>query len=393
MSKGGRFLKQTPKKPVKKGGKAVKILLCVLAALLLVALIGGVIFYNSVLNKINRAEVEEKDYTMTPEIEQMMGIMETEETTQATTEAPTEATTIPTTPLEPDALNVLIVGQSARAGEESRLADTIILVTVNKNTKQVTLTSFLRDTYVKLPDYKGHTCGKNRINTCYALGYVWGGTGGAMEMTNLCLKNNFGIEVDYNVEIDFDAFSKIIDVLGGVRIPLTDAELKYLEKEGFTTLSPGQAPGEYRLFGYEALAYARMRKAEGDSDSDIKRTARQRLLMQEILNKLKRKGVSAVQDLADEILPMITTNMTNAQITECLVELLPLLPEITIETGTAPVSNDVLKGSQWAEYKELPDGGAYVQVFDQNKNMEYFKTLTEGLITVLPEPTAETTGN
>lgn len=378
MSKGGKYLNTSKQKPKKKGGKIVLIIICILLVAVIGAVAVGAGLLGSVLDRIQKAEVIEQNVEMNEEIENLMGVMEeTEPTAPSTeaTEATEESTTAPTEDpnKEPDILNVLVTGQSYRAGEDSRLADTNILVTVNKDTKVVTITSFMRDTYVKLPDYMGHTCGWNRINTAYALGYTWGSTGGAMEMTNLCLKNNFGIEVDHNVEIDFTAFIKIIDILGGVRIDLTEAEAKYLNEHKYDWQEEVTA-GENRLFGDYALSYARMRKAEGDSESDIKRTARQRTLIEAIFNKLKTKGLSVVQEMANEILPMITTNMTNAEITSCMLELLPLLPEITIEKGTCPVET-----TYWSEYKELPDGGAYVLVFASEQQKRLMMPITEGI--------------
>lgn len=370
MSKHGRYEAQKPKK---KGKKALVIVLSVVLVLLIGMAAAGVIIYNSFLNKIDHVEVVEQDYTMTDELLAMMGTEPpTEETAAAEVTEPAVETTGVTEPLEPDILNVLVTGQSYREGESSRLADTLILVTVNKNTKVVTLTSFLRDTYVDLPDYKGHKCGWNRINTNYALGYVWGGTGGAMEMTNLCIKNNFGIEVDYNVEVGFEAFEKVIDVLGGVRLELTQEEANYINDLDRDWLQEVTA-GENRLFGETALEYARMRKAEGDSDSDIKRTERQRKLLTALFRKIGTKGVSAIQDLANEVLPMISTNMTNAQITECLFDVLPLLVDMTIETGTCPV-----QGTYWAEDKETPDGWASVLVFASNQQKNLMMPITEG---------------
>lgn len=377
MSKGGRYLNTGGKQPKKKGKKVLLIVLTVLLVLVLAAAIAVAVFYNSILDKLTPAEVIDKDYTMSQELEQMMGVMETEETTEpteATTQPTVEATTVPTEAPEPDVLNVLVVGQAAREGEEYRMADTMILVTINKNTKVVTLTSFLRDTYLKLPDYKGHTCGKNRINVCYHLGWTWGDTGGAMEMLNLCLKNNFGIEVDHNVEVDFNAFTKIIDILGGVRIDLSEAEADYLNDHKYDWQEEVSA-GETRLFGDYALSYARMRKAEGDSDSDIKRTERQRKLITALFTKLKTKGISVAQDLADEVLPMITTNMSKAEITSCLLEILPMLPELTIESGTCPIS-----GSYWGEVIELFDVPSSVLKYDEGKNREYMTALTEGTL-------------
>lgn len=380
MSKGGRYLKKKSKKPAGKGKKVTVIVISVLLVLVLAAIIAGVVIYNGVLGKITRAEVVEQDYTMNEEMVNMMQGMEETEPVAPTTEATVPATTVETEPAPtvdpnrvPDILNVLVVGQSYREGEDSRLADTMILVTINKDTAEVTLTSFLRDTYVDLPDYMGHTCGWNKINTNYALGYLWGGTGGAMEMTNICLKNNFGIEVDYNVEIDFTVFPKIIDILGGVRIDLTEAEAKYLNEHKYDWQEDVTA-GENRLFGDYALSYARMRKAEGDANSDIKRTARQRKLVTALIEKLKNKGVSAVQDLADEILPMITTNMTNAEITSCLLDVLPLLPKMTISSGTCPV-----EGTYKDALKNTPDGEVHVLTFGQEQQKKLMMPITEGI--------------
>ena len=379
MSKGGKYLRQEPKKDKGKKGKKVTLLVLAIVVVLITAVaVAGIMFYNASLDKIKKAEVIEQDVTMNEEMEKLMGIQDTEPTMPETTAPATEATQAPAQETvdpnkEPDILNVLVTGQSYREGEDSRLADTNILVTINKDTKVVTLTSFFRDTYVDLADYKGHPCGWNRINTAYALGYMWGGTGGAMEMTNMTIKNNFGIEVDYNVEIDFTAFTKIIDILGGVRIDLTEAEAKYLNEHKYGWQEEVQ-PGENRLFGDYALSYARMRKADGDGESDIKRTERQRKMIEAILKKLMSKGISVVREMADEILPMITTNMTNSQITSAMLDLLPILPDITIEKGTCPVET-----TYWPEYKELPDGGAHVLVFASEQQKRLMMPITEGI--------------
>ena len=379
MSKGGKYLRQEPKNEnPKKGKKVTFLVLGIILALIAAVVVAGLMFYNSSLDKIKKAEVIEQDVTMNEEMEKLMGIQDTAPTVPVDTTPTTEATEAPTQETVdpnkvPEILNVLVTGQSYREGEDSRLADTNILVTINKDTKVVTLTSFFRDTYVDLADYKGKACGWNRINTAYALGYMWGGTGGAMEMTNMTIKNNFGIEVDYNVEIDFTAFTKIIDILGGVRIDLTEAEAKYLNEHKYDWQEEVTA-GENRLFGDYALSYARMRKADGDGESDIKRTERQRKMIEAILNKLKSKGISVVKDLADEILPMITTNMTNSQITSEMLDLLPILPDITIEKGTCPVET-----TYWSDYKELPDGGAYVLVFASEQQKKLMMPITEGI--------------
>lgn len=371
MSKGGRYLKK------KKGKKVLWIILGILVALIVALVIGGISLYQRLIGNINMVEVETQDYTMSDELLQMMGTEPPTEETAAVTETTEPVETVPVYTNE-DIINVLVVGQSYREGETSRLADTMILVTLNPANKTVTLTSFMRDTYVDLPDYMGHKCGWNRINTNYALGYVWGGTGGAMEMTNLCLKNNFGIDVDFNVEIDFVAFEKIIDILGGVYIELTQPEANYLTDHAKAWWGKQEfEEGGIYLLGEEALEYARMRKAEGDADSDIKRTARQRNLIIQLIKKLALKmtydGVDTIHQLADQIMPLITTNTTPENLTEVFLKALPMLPQLKVEQGTCPV-----EGTYWNELKETPDGPANVLCFAAAQQHKLMAVITEG---------------
>ena len=370
MSKGGRYAK----KPSGKSGGRKPIALIVAAVLLVLVvagLIGGVV-YQSVMNRAaNRLQAES-----TVSTESVPVTTEATAAEEETTEAATVPTTLPYKESGMDIVNILVVGQASRDGEESRIADTMILATINKNTKTLTLTSFLRDTYVDLPDYrdpsgKKHTCGWNRINVAYHLGWTWGGTLAAMEMTNQCLLENFGIEVDYDIEVDFDAFIDIINLLDGVELELTEAEANYLNDDD--KVWQWVEPGLNRLDGDTALAYARMRKAAGDSESDIKRTNRQRYLIQQILNQVKGLGFSKLQELAYTVLPSITTNMTNDQITTCIWELLPLLPELKVATGTCPAEK-----TYWGEVIDLFGTPSSVLKFDAGQNKKIMSAITEG---------------
>jgi len=368
----GKYERQKPKRR----WKPILVVFLVLMLLLSAAGIGVYAYMNNMLDLITRAEVVDRshetvDPAMLGNFEETMPVMPTTQpvVTEESTTVPTEPSFIPS---GKDIINVLVVGQAARAGETARYSDTMILVTVNKNTKTIYLHSFLRDTYVDMPDYKGNACGWNRINMVYHLGYTWGGTGGAMENMNMCLKNNFGIEVDYNVEVDFEAFSKIVDVLGGVRITLTEAEADYMNKDGKNWQEV--TPGENRLFGDAALVYARMRKANGDGDSDIRRTERQRTFVTAIIEKLRYRGFDALQELAQEVLPLITTNMTNEQITTCMWEILPLLPDLKIETGTCPV-----KTTYWGEIIDINGVPSSVLKFEPIRNWQLMTPITEGV--------------
>ena len=147
MSKGGRYLQQKQAFPSKKWRNTILI---VLAAVLLIAGLGGW-FVISKMNRIQRAQIGENQLT-----EEKLASLLVQDPTQAVTETTVPpATTVPRE-TEPGygkmgkVINVLLIGQDAREGEDSKNADTVLLVTVNKETKKITLTSFLRDTYISL---------------------------------------------------------------------------------------------------------------------------------------------------------------------------------------------------------------------------------------------------
>lgn len=377
MGYHGRFESQKPKKK-KRGLKIFLIVLAVLVVLVAAAAVAGVSYYNKMMNKMNIIQLPEDTYAYTEEATEAVETTAATEITEAveTTEETTVETTVPPMTAD-DIINILVVGQASRAGEESHMADTTILVSVNTYTGTVTLSSVLRDSYVKLPDYRGHTCGRAKFTVCYNLGYQWGGgTAGAMEMTNICMKDNFGVEIDHNIEIDFESFIKLIDYMDGVDIELTEAEAKYLNEDDLYVLYDVE-PGLQHLDGMAALSYARMRKAEGDNESDIKRSARQRLLIEALLDKVRHLSVSDLQSVADTLLPLITTTMTPSDIADVLLRVLPLVKDLKIDSGTIPVS-----GTGWGEVIDIYDDGIPDSVikFETAQQKKLIRAITEAEI-------------
>ena len=373
MSYHGRF--EQEKQPKKKRG--LKIFLIILAVILVLAAgvaAAGAIYYNRMMNKMNIIELPEDTYVYTEETELTEAPTEAVNATEA--EETTEPTTVVTEPPKAtadDIINILVVGQSSRAGEESRMADTTLLVSANTFDGTITVFSVLRDSYVKLPDYKGHVCGRAKFTVCYGLGYNWGGTAGAMEMTNICMRDNFGVEVAHNIEIDFESFIRVVDLLGGIKIDLTEAEAKYLNEDDLYVTYDVQ-PGEQRLDGMAALSYARMRKAEGDNDSDIKRSARQRLVIEKLLNKVRRLTLPELQSVADTLLPEITTTMTPADIVDILTRILPVLKDVEIVGATIPYDK-----TGWGEIIDIYEDGIPDSVikFEAPQQKRLIRAITE----------------
>lgn len=214
-------------------------------------------------------------------------------------------------------VNILLIGQDRREGESRARSDAMILLTVNKDTKSVVLTSFLRDLYVSVP---GH--GSNRLNASYA----WGG----MELLNQTLAENFGIYVDGNVEVDFNQFARIIDLAGGVEITIREDEAGFINKETGSSLTEGT----WMLNGAQALAYSRIRKL--DADGDFSRTQRQRTVINAMIRQFRDAGVIKLLGLVEDVLPMVTTDMSNNQILSYAASLLPLLGSATVVNQRIP---------------------------------------------------------
>lgn len=376
MGYQGHFQQQ--KQPKKKRG--LKVFLIILAVLLVLggaAAAAGAVYYNRMMNKMNIIELPEDTYVYTEDTY----VTEVTETAVAETEGAaiadtTEATTVVTEPPKAtadDIVNILLVGQSSRAGEESRMADTTMLVSINTFDGTVTLFSVLRDSYVKLPDYKGHTCGRAKFTVCYGLGYQWGDIAGAMEMTNICMRDNFGVEVDYNIEIDFESFIRVVDLMGGIEIELTEAEAQYLNNDDLYVTYDVE-PGLQYLDGMAALSYARMRKAEGDADSDIKRSARQRLVLETLLNKVRGLSLPELQRCADILLPEITTTMTPGDIMNLLTRIIPVFKDIKVVGETIPYGK-----TGWGEIIDIYDDGIPDSVikFESAQQKKLIRAITE----------------
>jgi len=384
MGYHGRF--EAPK-PRKKRGKVALIVFLVIVVLIIGIIAAGLIYYDSILDRIHIVETSKINYgteTTAPPVETTAAPTTTAQTETTATQPTTVVTTEPPhVASSEDYINILVVGQASRYGEEERFADTMILCTLNKYEKTLTMTSFLRDSFAKMPDYKGHTGGRIKLTTIYHLGSVYGnGVAGSMELMNQALYDNFGVEVDYNVELDFEAFTKIIDALGGLDVELGEAEVNYLntleETYGVTGVSEVQL-GWNTLDGFTALQYARMRKADGDGDSDIKRTTRQRQLISNLIQKLMTRSVGELNNLANEILPMITTNMPKDTINEMLLMMIPMLKDLQILSGgTCPV-----EGTYWGDSVDIYGDGFYHSVlrFEASQQKPLMRAITEGEVT------------
>ena len=267
-------------------------------------------------------------------------------------------------------VNILLIGQDMREGADHKLADAMILCSVNRNTGTMTMCSLMRDMYVQLPDYAGHTGSKNRINAAYSLGCAWNGDRGGMEMLDQLILEQFGVEVDYNVEFGFDSFVRVVDALGGVELDLTEAEAAYLNKQ--PNLPNSYTEGSNLLDGEAALIFVRTRHSSA-GDSDFFRTGRQRAVVAAVTEKLRKMDFMQLHSMITDILPMIYTDMTNREILSCVLKLLPMAADLKIESQQIPAD-----GTYENARVEIGGYSAAVLVPDLEKNKQILMEICEG---------------
>ena len=263
-----------------------------------------------------------------------------------------------------DVTNILLVGTDSRQkGTKRSRTDTMIILSIDKKNNRVTMTSVLRDTYVTIPGV-----GKNRLNAAF----VFGGP----KLLFKTFDENFGIHLDKYVQIDFYNFIKLVDAVGGVDLKLSADEInvmnktyipyidKSLKKKTTANLIKKNNTGIYHLNGIQALAYSRVRYV----GTDFARTERQRKVISQIIKKTKKLSVSELNDLADIVLPMITTNLSQGEVMSLLVNAKEYL-NYKIVNGRMPINGS---------YKYMTVRGASVLGVNFDKNKKYWYKLVYG---------------
>lgn len=217
----------------------------------------------------------------------------------------------------PEIINIMLVGQDRRPGENYLTrSDAMILCTFNTKDKTITMTSFMRDMYVKIPGIGG-----NKMNAAYQFG--------GMKLLRQTMLDNFGVYVDAFVEVDFSGFEKVVEILGGVDINLTQAEADHLNGNNGWNLSAGMN----HLDGKQALEYSRIRYI---GNADFGRTERQRNVINSIINGCKSMSWIKADEMLKKILPLVATDMTDGQIVDYALTLFPLLKG-SIESQRIPI--------------------------------------------------------
>ena len=275
--------KKASSKKTKKRKKAKMITFAIEAAILIVLLI--------VLYVLNRTELLSK-VTYDEEVVQES----VNELTEETLEKMEEYTNI--------ALFGLDTRQAGSLGKGNR-SDTIMVASINNDTKDVKIVSVYRDSYLNLANDKYRKC-----NEAYSVG----GPEQAVAMLNM----NLDLKIDHYMSVDFLAVSEVVDLLGGIEIDVDEYEIEHLNNY---TVETSKVTGKktqkltktglQTLDGVQATSYCRIRYTAGD---DFKRTERQREVLETIAKKAKTMSVSQLDEIIKKVFPMCATNMTVDQL-------------------------------------------------------------------------------
>lgn len=262
-----------------------------------------------------------------------------------------------------DVVNILLIGTDERTTEYSTnaRADSMILVSINKDMHTVRLVSLERG--IGVPILDGELKGEYDLLTHI---FRWGGADLLIKTVEHCFK----IECDRYVRLNFAAVKDIVDAVGGVDIELSAAEVGALGEWYLKNSSTGrQAPlktGINHMDGGNALAFARLRSI----DSDWQRVERQRRVILAVVDALKDSSLIELNDLADTVLPLIQTNLTKLEIAD-LILYAPNFLRSEFDQMTIP------KQGTYGGMSIRNGGGAFAVDYEINNDLLY-RFLYEG---------------
>ena len=251
--------------------------------------------------------------------------------------------------------HILLLGIDARPGQTTGRTDTMIILTVDTDNQKIKLMSLMRDIIVAIPGHEN-----NRLNAAY----VFGGA----DLLLQTIENNFGIQIDHYVGVNFSMLADLIDQIGGLTLTVESEyymdRINAVIKEDNKVLGIDEndglltEPGEQLMTGKQAQAYARYRY--GTSDGDFGRTARQREVITKIFYKLVDMSMVELSALAMANIDNVVTNLTLQDIM-LLAPAMLSLKDAEFEELRIPVDN----GYQFQTVR-----GMSVIVPDRTKTME-----------------------
>lgn len=279
INNGKKIKKQKPKKKMNIFAKILLTLLIIIVIFVTVVFTTIYIYLKNKLGKIDYVDLKSSEITINHGVDESLATYR----------------------------NIALLGIDARSdtfGTGNR-SDCIMILSLNEKTKDVKIASVYRDTYLNID---GH--GLDKVTHAYS----YGGPKLALNTLN----KNLDLNITEFVAINFDTVRVVVDSIGGVEMPIDSQEVKYingyinsLNKQFGTSSANITTPGTYKLDGVQALAYSRIRYTDG---GDYKRTERMRDVFTAVFQKAKTMNVSELNNLANTILPHVSTNISENEI-------------------------------------------------------------------------------
>lgn len=197
-------------------------------------------------------------------------------------------------------INVLLIGADSRAGTNSGNTDVMMVISLNKKTKEIKMTSIFRDCYLYIEpeDSDGYYF---KLNSAYR--------NGGIDCLINTIQNNFKIKIDNYVMVNFESFKEVINAMGGVTVDVQEYEANYIENHYKISMPIGE---NVTLNGEQALIFSRVRGC--DADADVSRTRRQRQVINAIMNEFQSASLTNLNKYVDTVLPYIYTGFSKSEI-------------------------------------------------------------------------------
>ena len=278
--------------------KGLKIFLIVLAVIIVLAAAGAGAAWYVIQDKMNKMAIYEEEIKESPS----NLFSDREDKGPYVYDSPDEDIELTTDGVETfsdfNIINILLIG----VDENKSLSDTVICCSINKSTKEIKLTSFMRDTYINV-----NSVTRNKLNTAHAFGGI--------SLLDSALQRNFGVVVDANVRVNFESFMYAIAQVGDVEIELNEVEANHLNEQYAQQYGWYIEPGLQTLNPQQLLAYSRIRHV---GNSDWERTERQRKVLIAAFNKVKTMSAKELYGLVDRVMPYIETDLSYSQIIDLM---------------------------------------------------------------------------
>ncbi len=311
--------------------KTGKVFIIILAAVLVLAG-AGVLYVNGKLNRIHYESSEDEAAGSKPQAADSEGIANDAEDVIITADGEKEVREAAEKPegevqKQNDIVNLVLIGSDYRipnTNDRGR-GDCTMICSLNTGEGTVKLISIERAVACYVPSRGGYDL------ITHAFKYDGG------ELIQQTVEENFLIPVEGYVNVDFDAVITAVDLLGGIDIALDDSEAGAIGAWNYRI-----SEGVYHLDGKHALDFARLRKI----DSDWSRVVRQRRTIQAMLNALQGKSLGEMNQLLNEMLPLVNTNLTKGQIARLMLSA-PKFLGTTIDSMTIPERDDYWYVERW----------------------------------------------